>query len=92
MKPFVGVTCACAGYFTFLTLQGVRFSLEILTTEVVAFFFSLFLFSSAGFNKLDRPPVISLLFNQEDKQYHECSGSKRAGTRYGAGRIHQLLN
>lgn len=55
------------------------FSLEIFTTEVVAFFFfPVFLFISAGHNKLIRATVISLLFNQEDKQSHDCGGSKQA--------------
>ena len=86
MKTFVGLTCTCDGYYTFSTLQGVMCSLEIFTTEVVAFF-SAFLFISAGFNKLVRPTVMSLLFNQEDKQYHDCSGSKQASAKYSAGRI-----
>lgn len=66
MTTFVGVTYICDGYYTFLTLRGVMLSLEIFTTEVVAFF-SVFLFISGEFNKLVRPTVISLLFNQEDK-------------------------
>ena len=84
MKTFVDVTCTCDGYSTFLTLQGVMFSLEIFATEAVAFL----LFISAGFKKLVRPTVISLLFNQEDKQYHDCSGSKQASAKYSAGRFH----